>query len=176
MLRKVLKRTWSLWKDRTECPLVHSFCYPFDIEETWWLFLIWEFEPPNRKGSVEQKLLMYKKITGQDRIDSIKIYRDIKALQDELDVLMEEKEKKENENAGTSKDSADDTDGNNLRNRSKAKEGKNEQLSEVDKSVFGEKEDDEGILSTVDPIFELQEQIVELRKKLKTSNFKLGHP
>ena len=97
---------------------------------------------------------MYKKITGQDRIDSIKIYRDIKALQDELDVLMEEKEKKENENGGASEESAaDDTDGNNLRNRSKAKEGKNEQLSEVDKSVFGEKEDDDGILSTVDPIF-----------------------
>ena len=41
-------------EEQTDCPLVHSFCYPFDIEETWWLFLIWEFEPPNRKGSVEQ--------------------------------------------------------------------------------------------------------------------------
>lgn len=48
----------------SECPLVHSFAYPFDIEETWWLFLIWEYEPANRKGHVEQKLLMYKKNYG----------------------------------------------------------------------------------------------------------------
>ena len=109
---------------------------------------------------------MYKKITGQDRVDSIKIYRDIKALQDELEVLMDQKDKKESETGGTSKESTgDDTDGNSLRNRLNAKEGKNEQLSEVDKAVFGDKEeDDDGILSTVDPIFELQEQIVELRR------------
>ena len=170
----------ELLEEQTECPLVHSFCYPFDIEETWWLFLIWEFEPPNRKGSVEQKLLMYKKITGQDRIDSVKIYRDIKALQDELEVLMDQKDKKKSETGDTSKESAgDDTDGNSLRNRLNAKEGKNEQLSEVDKTVFGDKEEeeDDGILSTVDPIFELQEQIVELRKKLKTRlQFQAGPP
>ena len=87
-------------------------------------FLIWNLSPQIARFS-RAKAFDVQKITGQDRIDSIKIYRDIKALQDELDVLMEQKEKKENENAGTSKESeADDMDGNNLRKRSKLKKAK----------------------------------------------------
>merc|ERR1711871_1920530 len=138
--------------------------------ETWWLFLIWEFEPPNRKGSVEQKLLMYKKITGQDRIDSIKIYRDIKALKDELDELMRKKANDNTEeNSVKGKKST-------LRNRVKVDPAdENAVLSEADGIVFDD--NDDGIITTVDPIFELQEQIVELPKKLKTRlQFQAGPP
>ena len=152
----------------SECPLVHSFAYPFDIEETWWLFLIWEYEPANRKGHVEQKLLMYKKITGQDRIDSIKIYRQIKSLKDELKVLMEKKENGDGDSNAVK--------GNNsitLRNRSKG-QPKDENATD---SSLDDDEDDDGIITTVDPIFELQEEIVELRKKLKTRlQFQAGPP
>jgi translocation protein SEC63 len=160
----------AMSEEVSECPLVHSFSYPFDIEETWWLFLIWEFEPPNRKGSVEQKLLMHKKITGQERIDSIKIYRDIKALKDELNELMKKKaDKNSDENLSEDKKST-------LRNRSKVDPAdENAVLSKADGIVFDD--DDDGIITTVDPIFELQEQIVDLRKKLKTRlQFQAGPP
>lgn len=148
--------------DKPVCPPIHSFVYPFDMEEKWWLFLIWDMPNP-RGGGSGQRLLMSREISGQDRLDSLRTYKEIEKLERDVAALRASLPKTSSEDSEVAKPS-DASAG--LRQRKGGDE--NDDGASKDNSANKTKEEDAEREETESRIFDLEEKIVKQRSSLKT--------
>ncbi len=144
--------------DKPVCPPVHSYVYPFDLEETWHMFLIWEMPGRNKKEFIP-RLMMHRELTGQDRVDSLRAYKEIDGLLREVSDLRV-LSKEAGDDAPTSQTDKEEPSSD-LRQRKGPLPGEKVVPADSDNSKAEERD-------YASEIFELEQRIFKLRQSLKT--------